>query len=45
MLAGAYYGMDGIPQRWYRKMDPKVMAEIELLTDKLLEASPLLRAF
>ena len=41
MLAGAYYGMDGIPRRWYKKVDPKVMAEIELLTDKLLEASPL----
>jgi ADP-ribosyl-[dinitrogen reductase] hydrolase len=41
MLAGAYYGMEGIPRRWYRKMDPKVMAEIELLTDKLISASPL----
>ena len=45
MLAGAYYGMDGIPRRWYKKVDPKVMSEIELLTDKLLEASPLLRTF
>jgi len=45
MLAGAYYGMDGIPRRWQKKMDPKVMAEIELLTDKLLEASPLRRTF
>jgi ADP-ribosyl-[dinitrogen reductase] hydrolase len=45
MLAGAYYGTEGIPKRWYRKMDPKVMAEIELLSDKLIEASPLLRTF
>jgi ADP-ribosyl-[dinitrogen reductase] hydrolase len=45
MLAGAYYGMDAIPGRWLRKMDPKVMAEIELLTDKLLDACPLQRTF
>ena len=38
MLAGAYYGMEGIPRRWQKKMDPKVISEIELLTDKLLEA-------
>ncbi len=39
MLAGAYYGMDGIPRRWYRKMDPAVISEIELLTDKLLDTN------
>jgi ADP-ribosyl-[dinitrogen reductase] hydrolase len=37
MLAGAYYGMAGIPQRWYRKMNPAVLAEITVLTDQLLE--------
>ncbi len=42
MLAGAYYGMEGIPRRWYRKMDPGVMAEIELLTDKHPRAAGLL---
>jgi len=41
MLAGAYYGMEGIPRRWQKKMDQKIIAEIVLLTDKLLEASPL----
>jgi ADP-ribosyl-[dinitrogen reductase] hydrolase len=45
MLAGAYYGMEGIPRRWYKKIDPKVLAEIELLSDKLLEACPLRRSF
>jgi ADP-ribosyl-[dinitrogen reductase] hydrolase len=41
MLAGAYYGMAEIPRRWYRKMDRAVISEVEMLTDKLLEASPL----
>jgi ADP-ribosyl-[dinitrogen reductase] hydrolase len=41
MLAGAYYGMGGIPKRWYRKVDQKVIAEIERLTVQLINASPL----
>ena len=41
MLAGAYYGMDSIPQRWLRKMDKKVISEIEVLADRLVLASPL----
>ncbi|MSN25010.1 MAG: ADP-ribosyl-[dinitrogen reductase] hydrolase [Geobacter sp.] len=45
MLAGAYYGMEGIPQRWLKKMDKGVITEIEIVTDKLLAASPLWRAF
>lgn len=40
MLAGAYYGMDDIPQRWLKKMDKKVVSEIELLTGHLVAASP-----
>jgi ADP-ribosyl-[dinitrogen reductase] hydrolase len=40
MLAGAYYGMEGIPRRWQKKMDAEIIAEIELLTDKLLDKSP-----
>jgi len=40
MLAGAYYGMDDIPQRWLKKMDKKVVSEIEMLTGKLVSASP-----
>jgi ADP-ribosyl-[dinitrogen reductase] hydrolase len=43
MLAGAYYGPEGIPQRWKGKMDPKVMAEISRLSDTLVAASPLAR--
>ena len=45
MLAGAYYGMDAIPKRWLRKMDVKVITEIEMLTERLLNASPACRAF
>ena len=41
MLAGAYYGMDSIPQRWLKKMDKKVISEIETLTERLIAASPL----
>lgn len=40
MLAGAYYGMEGIPQRWMKKMDRKVMGEIEALVRRLVTASP-----
>jgi len=43
MLAGAYYGMDSIPRRWIKKMDKTIISEIELVTDKLISASPLLR--
>lgn len=40
MLAGAYYGMEGIPQRWLKKMDRKVIGEIEALVRQLVTASP-----
>jgi ADP-ribosyl-[dinitrogen reductase] hydrolase len=40
MLAGAYFGMEGIPQRWLKKMDKKVIAEIDMLTGRLIAASP-----
>ena len=40
MLAGAYYGMGDIPQRWLKKMDKKVISEIEILTGRLVAASP-----
>jgi len=40
MLAGAYYGMEGIPKRWLKKMDQKVIGEIERLTERLVAASP-----
>ncbi len=44
MLAGAYYGMDSIPQRWLKRMDKKVMAEIDDMARRLIAASPTGRA-
>lgn len=40
-LAGAYYGMDGIPKRWLKRMDRSLMAEIDSLSLKLIGLSPL----
>jgi ADP-ribosyl-[dinitrogen reductase] hydrolase len=40
MLAGAYFGMEGIPRRWLKKMDKKVIAEIDTLAGRLIDASP-----
>jgi ADP-ribosyl-[dinitrogen reductase] hydrolase len=44
MLAGAYYGSEGIPKRWLKKMDRKVLGEIAALAGRLVELSPLGRA-
>ena len=41
MLAGAYYGMESIPKRWIKKMDGKVISEIEMLSERLVSASPI----
>jgi ADP-ribosyl-[dinitrogen reductase] hydrolase len=40
MLAGAFYGMDSIPQRWLKKMDKRVVQEIDSLAVRLISASP-----
>lgn len=40
MLAGAYFGMEAIPKRWIRKVDAAVVAEIEIMADRLVAASP-----
>jgi len=45
MLAGAYYGMEAIPKRWIKKMDVKVITEIENMADRLVAASPAGRTF
>lgn len=45
MLAGAYYGMESIPQRWIKKMDKKVLAEIDDSAVRLVAASPIGRGF
>ena len=43
MLAGAYYGMESIPRRWLKKMDKKVLNEIDTLALRLIAASPAAR--
>ncbi len=40
MLAGAYYGRDAIPRRWMKKMDQKLIRELEQYADQLIMASP-----
>jgi ADP-ribosyl-[dinitrogen reductase] hydrolase len=40
-LAGAYYGMEGIPRRWLKKMDRKVIEEVDALARRLVLMSPL----
>ena len=39
-LAGAYYGEEGIPRRWLRKLDRHLVQEISRLADELLRLSP-----
>ncbi|KAF0219217.1 MAG: hypothetical protein FD174_2303 [Geobacteraceae bacterium] len=48
-LAGAYYGIDSIPQRWLKRLDKRVAGEIGKLSRKLAylaagEDSKLLRS-
>jgi ADP-ribosyl-[dinitrogen reductase] hydrolase len=42
MLAGAYYGSEGHPKRWLRKMNPVLLAELSTLATTLVDRSPLL---
>jgi len=44
MLAGAYYGREEIPRRWTKRMDPRLLAELDDLALRLVEASPLCSA-
>ena len=40
MLAGGYYGIDGIPKRWQKKLDRRLLSELEQLAVCLVDASP-----
>lgn len=40
VVAGAYYGFDGLPRKWLGKLDPKVREELTGLSEKLLALSP-----
>jgi len=41
MIAGAFYGIDGLPKKWLKKLDPVVRQEIEALVVRLVDLSPL----
>lgn len=43
MIAGAYYGMTEIPDRWRKRLDPAVRAEVEESAAALLGLSPAMR--
>jgi len=40
MIAGAFYGPEGLPPRWVKKLDARVRTEVEHSADKLIELSP-----
>lgn len=39
MVAGAFYGIEEIPQRWLKRMDRKTMDEISELSERLIAIS------
>jgi ADP-ribosyl-[dinitrogen reductase] hydrolase len=39
-IAGAYYGPEGLPARWLRRLDRGLAAELGRLADRLVELSP-----
>lgn len=41
MIAGAFYGVDALPKKWLKKLDPEVRREIEALVVRLVDLSPL----
>jgi len=45
MIAGAFYGLDGIPDRWSRKLDTAVSREVFELAGQLIRLSPWGRFF
>ena len=45
MIAGAFYGLESLPQKWLKKLDPLVRKEIEILAERLVDLSPLGRRF
>lgn len=41
MVAGPFYGMESLPKRWMKKLDPKIKDEINQQVDRLFEVFPL----
>lgn len=42
MLAGALYGVEGIPKRWLKRLDSRIYSEVDALAEYLVEHSPAL---
>ena len=42
MLAGAVYGVQGIPKRWLKRLDSRVYSEVNALAEYLVDHSPAL---
>ncbi len=42
MIAGAFYGLDAIPRKWLRKLDPSVRQEVAEMAVRLVNLSPLM---
>lgn len=42
MLAGAVYGVEGIPKRWLKRLDSRVYSEVDELSEYLVNHSPAL---
>lgn len=40
-IAGALYGSEGLPARWLRRLDGRLVARLQTLADRLIELSPL----
>jgi len=43
-IAGAYYGLEGLPPRWLRKLDRGLAAELAALAERLVDLSPVAAA-
>jgi ADP-ribosyl-[dinitrogen reductase] hydrolase len=40
-IAGAYYGLESIPRRWIKKLPQVIVGELQALSSKLVNQSPL----
>lgn len=45
MIAGAFYGLQGLPKKWLKELDPIVRREVEALAERLVDLSPLGQRF
>jgi len=43
MIAGAFYGLEALPRPWLKRLDGQVRKEIEEITPRLFNLSPLAR--